>query len=348
MEDLQSYDSAGTKLISGLKDRFVSKETMRSIVIILGPTAVGKTGLGIELAKRFAGEIVSADSQQVWRGMDIGTAKANLTERSEVPHHLIDVADPDEHFDAAQFVQLADRAIEDISLRGKRAFVVGGTGMYLRLLVNGLCEAPAQDAAFRAGLEDEINNSSYQLSAVGDQQLQNPLHQLHTRLKEIDPESASGIHPNDRTRIVRALEIYELTGAPASRFRNVHGYGEKRYDALKIGLNIDRETLYRRIDKRIDRMLDDGLLDEVRRLTETYGPDAQGLRAVGYREFVRHIKGELSLDTAVELSKRNSRRFAKRQLTWFRSDEEIKWFHPDEIDKIGHVILTERAFQKNG
>jgi tRNA dimethylallyltransferase len=291
---------------------------VQEIIIVCGPTAVGKTSVSIELAKRFEGEIVSADSQQVWRGMNIGTAKANLTERSEVPHHLIDIAEPNEHFDAACFVELADKAIEDISSRGKRAFVVGGTGMYLRLLVNGLCEAPPQDPEVREQIEVEVEARGLQ--------------KMHDRLMEIDPESALGIHPNDHTRIVRALEIYELSGTPASEFRKVHGYGEKRYDALKIGLNIEREELYRRVNERIDHMLGQGLLDEVKVLLEKYGHYAQGLKAVGYREFVQHFRGESSLERAIELAKRNSRRFAKRQLTWFRSDDEIKWFKPDDME----------------
>lgn len=291
---------------------------MKKIIIICGPTAVGKTHVGIELAKRYEGEVVSADSQQIWRGMDIGTAKVNLTERSEIPHHLIDIAEPNEHFDAARFVELADKAIEDISSRGKKVFVVGGTGMYLRLLVNGLCEAPSQDEELRAKIETEVEAQGLQ--------------KMHEQLREIDPESALGIHPNDHTRIVRALEIYELSGTPASEFRKMHGYAEQRYDAIKIGLNIEREELYQRINERIDHMLEQGLLDEVKTLLEKYGPESQGLKAVGYREFVRHLQGEFSLERAVELAKRNSRRFAKRQLTWFRSDDEITWFKPDDME----------------
>jgi tRNA dimethylallyltransferase len=201
--------------------------TLRHLVVICGPTAVGKTRVSIELAKRFDGEIVSADSQQVWRGMDIGTAKANLTERSEVRHHLIDVVDPDEHFDAAKFLELADAAIKDIASRGKKVFVVGGTGMYIRMLLNGLCEAPPADEEYRSELENEIEQ-------VGTWP-------LHDRLREVDSQSAVDIHPNDRTRIIRALEIHQLTGIPASQFREKHGYSEKRYDARKIGLNIERE-----------------------------------------------------------------------------------------------------------
>jgi tRNA dimethylallyltransferase len=292
---------------------------VQEIIVICGPTAVGKTRASIELAKCFDGEIVSADSQQVWRGMDIGTAKANLTERSEVRHHLIDVVDPDEHFDAARFLELADAAIEDIASRGKRVLVVGGTGMYIRILLNGLCEVPPADEEYRSELENEIEK-------IGTWP-------LHDRLREVDQESAIQIHPNDRTRIIRALEIHHLTGIPASRFREEHGYGEKRYDSRKIGLDIEREELYRRINERIDKMLEQGLLDEVRGLVDRYGREAQGLTAVGYREFVRHLQGELSLDEAIDLAKRNSRRFAKRQLTWFRADPEIEWFNPDEFER---------------
>lgn len=292
-------------------------KALQKIIIICGPTAVGKTSVSIALAKRFNGEIVSADSQQVWREMDIGTAKANLAVQSEVPHHLIDVAGPFEHFDAARFVEQADLAIEDITSREKNAFVVGGTGMYLRMLECGLCKAPPQDEEVRLKLKNEIELHGLQ--------------KLHDRLRDVDPESARVIHPNDHTRIVRALEILELSGKPASEFRKKHGYNERRYNTLKIGLNIDREELYTRIDQRIDKMLEEGLVDEVSGLLEKYGADIQGLKAVGYREFVRHLIGEISLEEAIELAKRNSRRFAKRQLTWFRSDSEIKWFHPDNI-----------------
>ena len=309
--------------ISESRSREVTN-ALQKIIIICGPTAVGKTSVSITLAKRFNGEIVSADSQQVWRGMDIGTAKANLAVQSEVPHHLIDVATPNEHFDAARFVELADIAIEDITSRDKNVFVVGGTGMYLRMLEFGLCKAPPQDEDIRLKLGNEIELQGLQ--------------KLHNRLRDLDPESALVIHPNDHTRIIRALEIYELSGKKASEFRKVHGFEERRYDTLKIGLNIDREELYTRINQRIDKMLEEGLLDEVSGLLEKYGDDIQGLKAVGYREFVRHLTGELSLEDAIELAKRNSRRFAKRQLTWFRSDSEIKWFLPVEVSDMKKEI----------
>ena len=294
------------------------------IIIICGPTAVGKTAVGIEFAKEFNGEIISADSQQVWRGFDVGTAKANLKERSSVRHHLVDICEATESFDAERFVKLADRAIVDIVKRKKVPFIVGGTGMYLRMLEKGICDAPPQDEEFRAVFEEEIESGS--------------LIDQHEKLKMIDPESAAAIHPNDRTRIERALEIHYLTGIPASEFREAHGFTEKRYDALKIGLNIDRAELYQRINDRVDAMMEAGLLEEVRNLLAEHDSDCQPFKAVGYRELVAYLNGEMEYDEAIELTKRNSRRFAKRQLTWFRGDSEIEWFTPDALDEISAII----------
>jgi len=297
---------------------------MRKLIIICGPTAVGKTQVGMQLAAGFNGEIISADSQQVWRGFDVGTAKANLTERSDIPHHLIDICEPTEHFDAERFVKLADGAIADIAGRGKVPIIVGGTGMYIRMLERGLCDAPPRDARFRKKLELEIESDG--------------LWNLHDRLKEIDPESASAIHPNDHTRIVRALEIHHLADIPASEFRKKHSFAERRYDALKFGLTIDREELYRRIDERVDRMIENGLVDEVRSLLARHSAECQPFQAVGYREIVAHLNGRMNLEEAVRLTKRNSRHFAKRQLTWFRADPEIEWFSPDDLDAIAGAV----------
>lgn len=307
-------------------------QAVRTIVIICGPTAAGKTGAGIALAKRSRGEIVSADSQQVWRGFDIGTAKANLKDRTDVPHHLIDVADPEEHFDAARFVSLADAAIADIAVRGKIPFVVGGTGMYLRMLVSGLCEAPPGDPKLRAQIEKEIEA--------------NGTNAAHDRLREIDPASAARISPNDHTRIIRAIEIHELTGKPASEFRKRHRFEKRRYDALKIGLTLEREELYRRIDARVDRMIAAGLVEEVRGLLARHGASCQPFSAVGYREIVAHLRGEVELPEAIRLTKQMSRNFAKRQLTWFRADPEIRWCDPAAIGPmIGEIETFFRPIQ---
>lgn len=297
---------------------------VQKIIIICGPTAVGKTKLGVELARKFNGEIVSADSGQVWRGFDIGAAKPSPAER-RVSHHLIDVANPGEHFDAARFVEMADRAIADVSARGKIPFIVGGTGMYIKMLVHGICGAPPRDEDFRKEVEGEIEKSG--------------IAALHERLRKIDPETAGELHPNDRARIIRALEIHFLTGTPASRIRKNHEFNERRYDALKIGLTIDRTALYRRIDERADEMIANGLVEEVKKLLDRYDENCQPFNAVGYREIVDYLKGRAGLDEATSLIKQNSRRYAKRQLTWFRADPEIEWFVPIEIERISKTVL---------
>lgn len=308
------------------------------IIIICGPTAVGKTGVSIELANKFNGEIVSADSQQVWRGFDIGTAKnpscvmrrASCVEKSP-SQHLIDVANPDEHFDAARFVKLADDAIADIAKRGKLPFVVGGTGMYLKMLVHGFCEAPPRDEEMRKQLEEAAALRGIQ--------------SLYEELKKIDVKTATKLPPTDRTRIIRALEIFKLTGVPASELRTQHKFKERRYDALKIGLTIDRRELYSRIDERVELMIKEGLVDEVRELLSRYDEGCQPFSAVGYREIVAHLKGKIRLDEAIRLTKQMTRNFAKRQLTWFRADKEVKWFDPEELSEIESEA---RSFMRKG
>lgn len=298
------------------------------IVVVCGPTAAGKTRLGIDLAQRFEGEIVSADSQQVWRGFDIGTAKPSLKERAKVPHYLVDILNPDEHFDASRFVSLADEAIRDIVSRGKAPFVVGGTGMYIKMLVHGLCGAPPRDVDFRRSCEVVIEE--YGVPA------------LYEKLAEIDPKSAVNFSPNDRTRIIRALEIHHVTGVLASEFRCEHSFGETRYNALKIGLNPNRDELYERINNRVDEMIDGGLVDEVKNLLNKYDEGCQPFQAVGYREIVHCLRGRNSLDDAINLTKQNSRHLAKRQLTWFRSDREIHWFESGNYDE--RIVTLVKSF----
>ncbi len=296
------------------------QEKLKKIVVICGPTAVGKTAAAVALAERFDFEVVNADSQLVWRGLDIGTAKPDAVQRSRVPHHLIDIVEPDEHFDAALFVKLADEVICDILRRGRNALVVGGTGMYLRMLVHGLCGAPPRNAELRAKLARVIEKGG--------------IEGLHEYLSKIDPVTAKLVHKNDRTRIVRAIEIYDSTGIPASEFYRRHRFEELRYRALKIGLDMPRDDLYARIDERVDRMMNDGWLREVEALKLRYGGEAQAFSAIGYRELLRHVSGEMPLADAVDLIKRNSRRFAKRQLTWFRSESGVKWHTPSQAAAI--------------
>jgi tRNA dimethylallyltransferase len=291
------------------------------ILIILGPTAVGKSETALTLAERLGGEIVNADSQQVYRYMDIGTGKPSLEERERIPHHLIDIVDPDEEFNAARFRELAAGAIARIHDRQRHAIVCGGTGLYLKALTRGLFEGPAQAPELRAAYEREISERG--------------LGVLYQRLLSLDPSAASSIHPHDRQRTIRALEVFELTGKPLSYWQREHAFAERPYETLKIGLNRERGELYDLIDRRSDRMVEQGFLDEVRSLlARGYSLDLQPLRSVGYRQMGRVLRGEQELAPALDEMKQETRRLAKRQLTWFRGDPEVVWYHPDEGERI--------------
>jgi len=296
------------------------------LVIVCGPTASGKTSLAVGLAEAFAAEIISADSRQVYRRMDIGTAKATAEERLRVPHHLIDVVDPDQNFTAADFVRLARNAIFEIDKRDRLPLVVGGTGLYIRALTEGLLPAPGSDKKLRERL-------LAQESREGEGT-------LHRRLQGVDPDMAERLHPRDRIRIVRALEVFTLAGRRLSELQQEHAFADRPYRVLSLGLAPRREDLYRAIDIRVEAMMNAGLLDEVRSLLERgYGPHLKTMRTIGYRECLRHLEGELSLDEAVSHIQQASRRYAKRQLTWFRKDKSIIWVDSlRESDKIQALI----------
>jgi tRNA dimethylallyltransferase len=297
------------------------------VVVVAGPTASGKTEAAIRLAERFDGEIVNADSMQVYRGMDVGTAKPTAEQRSRVPHHLMDIVTPYVNFSASDFRRAAAAAIADIQRRGKRVFIVGGTGLYLRALLEGLVDAPAADAQLRRELEE-------QAARIGGEE-------MLALLAEVDPDTAARLHPNDLVRIVRSLEVYRQTGRPVSAYRDEHGFGGRHYEPLKLGLMVERQELYRRAEARVDRMLEVGFIDEVRRLLDAgYGPDLKSMRSIGYKEIAAYLRGDCSLDEAVRLMKRDTRRYAKRQLTWFRTDREIIWLeYPDNFATMcSHVI----------
>ncbi|HLU68119.1 MAG TPA: tRNA (adenosine(37)-N6)-dimethylallyltransferase MiaA [Kofleriaceae bacterium] len=289
------------------------------LVVVVGPTGAGKSQLAVDVARAAGGEVVSADSQQVYRGMDIGTGKVTFAERAGVPHHLIDVCDPDQEMTAARFAAMADQAIAGAAARGAPVVVAGGTGLYVRALLLGLFAGPPADPALRARLEAEA-------AAGGGAPA------LWRRLDEVDPDAAARIEPTDLKRIVRALEVLELTGVPMSEHQRRHDHRRvaPRYPARLVGLcPPDRDELYRRIDARVDRMMEAGLVDEVRRLREAgYGPGLRSQGAIGYAEIHRHLDGALSLGDAVRLIKRNSRRYARRQLSWYRGDPGVEW-HPD-------------------
>ena len=286
------------------------------LVIILGPTGVGKSEVAVELAVQVDGEIVNADSQLVYRYMEIGTAKPPASVKQRVPHHLLDIVDPDGEFNAARYRELALEVIRDVAARGKKPILCGGTGLYIRALTQGLFVGPAKDPQVREQLGREAEEKGLSL--------------LYGRLREVDAEATHWIHPNDRYRIVRALEVFQLTGKPISQWQKEHSFKESSFETLKIGLNRDREELYALVNRRCDEMIEKGLVDEVKGLVERgYGLDLPPLQSVGYRQVAGYLKGETSLEEAISLMKRDTRRLAKRQLTWFRADKEIQWFHPE-------------------
>lgn len=287
------------------------------LVIILGPTAVGKSEVGLRLAESENGEIVNADSQQVYRHMDIGTGKPSKADRERVPHHLIDIVAPNDEFNAALFRRLATESIGQIHARERNVIVCGGTGLYLRALTHGLFEGPGQDPEVRQTLEQEITDRGLAI--------------LYKRLEGIDPAVSSTIHPNDRQRIIRALEVYQLTGKPLGEWQKAHGFQEDLFDILKIGLLRERAELYDLINSRTERMIKEGLLEEVRGLVARgFHLDLKPLRSVGYRQMGKVLLGQQELLDAVEEIKQETRHLAKRQLTWFRGDKEVRWFHPNE------------------
>jgi tRNA dimethylallyltransferase len=295
------------------EDRRVKTELPEKIIVIQGATASGKTDLAVRLAEEIGGEIVNADSMQVYRGMDVGTAKPSRELRERVPHHLVDVVDPDEPFSAADFLEQADRAIAEIRGRGRNVVVVGGTGLYIRALLGGLVDAPSGDVELRKSLDEELRTKG--------------LDGMLAELAKVDPETAALLHVNDGVRIPRALEVWRLTGVPVSRLRRQHAFLEDRYSALKIGISVGRDELYRRIDLRVDRMIKEGLVAEVESLlSEGYSRDLKSMRSLGYREIAAFLAGEMPLDEAVSLVKRDTRRYAKRQATWFNKDFAIQWF----------------------
>lgn len=300
------------------------------IVVILGPTASGKSALAVELALKFNGEVINADSMQVYRYMDIGTAKPSVGERQRVPHHLIDIVDPDEDYTAADFKRDAEEKIAEITSKGKNVFIAGGTGLYIRALTQGLFEGPGADKRLRDELKSEAQ-------AHGKEA-------LYERLKRVDPASAAAIHPNNLVRVIRAIEVYELSKRPISELQKEHGFQASRYDVLKVGLMKEREALYRDIDARVDAMMEAGLLDETKRLMDAgYSIDLKPMCGLGYKEMSGFLMGETALDEAVALIKRNTRRYAKRQMTWFRKEGGVKWFSPVGRNEVMEAV---RGFLK--
>ena len=290
-----------------------------ALLCLTGPTGVGKSDAALALAERLGAEIVCADSRQVYRGLDVGTAKPSAADRRRVPHHMLDLVDPDEAYSAGRYEREAGACVDALRARGVRPLVVGGTGLYLRALTRGLCAGPTADAALR----DTWLAREREAPGV-----------LYRRLTEVDPVSAAAIHPNDLSKILRAVEVHALTGAPLSAAQTEHGFRGARYGVVMVGLRRRRDDLHRRIDARVDAMLADGLVEEVEGLLRRgWGPDLPAMRAVGYRQVAGALAGRWAMGEAVGLIKRDTRRYAKRQMTWFGAEPEIRWIdlEPDAV-----------------
>jgi tRNA dimethylallyltransferase len=295
------------------------------VIIICGPTGVGKTAVGIQLAEKLDGEIISADSMQIYRYMDIGTAKATADEQSRIPHHMIDIVDPDENFDAVRFAEMARDKVMQLHQRGVMPLVVGGTGLYIKALLQGLFQSNPVDPKTRERLMKEAAENG---SGI-----------LYDRLKRVDPNTADRLHPNDTYRIIRALETIESTGRSISEHQQEHGFSDEPFNALKIYLRIDRQKLYERIDKRVDMMIEEGLVDEVKKLLAmSYSADLKSMQSIGYRHMVEFLAEQLPWDECVRTLKRDTRRFAKRQFTWFGADRQIQWYEPDQLNEIVRLV----------
>lgn len=301
-----------------------------TILALVGPTGSGKTKTAIQICHALNAEIVSMDSMQIYRGMDIGTAKPTKAELAAAPHHMIDVADPEQIFTVSMYREMACRIIDDILSRGKLPLLVGGTGLYLQAISY---EMSLGENGADSKLREELNRIAAQPGG--------PL-ELHKRLKAVDPDTAKKLHPNDIRRVIRSLEIYETSGKTKSEQGNETRM-EGPYRVLVYGLSLPREQMYARINARVDQMMKDGLVDEVKSLLESGvspKPEGGAMQAIGYKEIVSALQGEVTLDQAVALIKQSSRRYAKRQWTWFRHDERTRWFDWTEYDSQQQMIDT--------
>ena len=295
------------------------------VIVICGPTGIGKTTVGINLAEKFGGEIIGADSMQIYRHMDIGTAKPTAEERRKVPHHMVDIVDPDDDFDAAQYSEKARMTIAELESQMRLSFIVGGTGLYIKAMLHGLFQSDPVDPIIRNRLKRELE--------------QDGSSRLYERLEQMDPETAGRLHPNDSYRIIRALETIESSAKSISKHHRNHGFAEAPFNALKIGLWKDREKLYERIDQRVDLMIQAGLVEEVKKLLAMgYSAELKSMQSIGYRHVVGFLERTMPWDKCVYTLKRDTRRYAKRQLTWFGADRDIIWQNPANVKDIISII----------
>ncbi len=304
----------------------ITTNAKRPLLVLVGPTAVGKTKLSLQLAKHVNAEIISGDSMQVYRKMDIGTAKLPASEQEGIVHHMMDIHEPDEPFSVAEFQERCSVLIEEICDRGSIPFIVGGTGLYVESVCYGFeFSEEGSDEAFRSEMAEYASKHGNEA--------------LHAKLNEVDPESAARLHPNDVRRIIRALEIYHLTGSKMSD-QLAGQKREPKYDLFMIGLTMDRQLLYKRIEDRIDLMLEEGLVQEVQHLLDLgYTRQMTSMQGLGYKEIAAYLEGEMSYEAAVSLLKRDTRRFAKRQLSWFRHMKDIQWLDVTDSSKYEQQLL---------
>jgi len=307
----------------------------RPLVVLLGPTAVGKSRIAVQVAKRFETDVLAADSRQVYRGMDIGTDKPTADECHGVPHRLIDLAEPDQTFNTGWYRQAALAEIGRLYTTRQLPFVVGGTGLYIRTLVRGLCPAPQADLHVRA-----------ELMKISQEQGRD---RLYAELVHVDPDTAARLHPNDGAKVVRALEVYRLSGQPMSTMHRQHGFQEAPFSAFLIGLRRSKEVLYRRIEERIDWQLAHGMVEETRALLDRgYGRSLGAMKGLGYRQVAAHLAGEYDYAEMVRRFKRDTRHFAKRQMTWFRKEPGVVWVSIEEDEpleqSVGRVVTLIEQF----
>ena len=299
----------------------------KPLIVLTGPTAVGKTSLSIALARAVEGEIISADSMQVYKHMDIGSAKIKKEEMEGIPHYLIDVLEPDEEFHVVRFQEMAQEAMKEIYSKGKIPILTGGTGFYIQAVVKDIDFS--QDTE-KSSVRERLENLAQEKGGE----------YLHELLAQRDPESAEKIHPNNIKRVIRALEYYELTGEKISLHNEREGEKVSPYNTAYFVLNDHRERLYEKIDRRVDQMLDEGLVEEVRRLAQMrYTRDMVSMQGLGYKEILAYLEGEYSLEEAVYVLKRDTRHFAKRQLTWFRREKDVIWVNKPDFDYDDKKIL---------
>jgi tRNA dimethylallyltransferase len=314
------------------------RDRMKDLIILAGPTAVGKTSISIELAKRLKGEIISADSMQIYKHMDIGSAKITKEDMQRIPHHLIDFIEPYEEFSAAEFKKHAEKTIDEILERKNTPMLVGGTGLYINSLIYnyGFTNA-CKDEEYRALLEERAERLGKEY--------------VHGLLKDVDIESYKRLYPNDLKRVVRALEVYKLTGKTISEYTKSEDIFNIPYKIYYFVLTMDREKLYSRINYRVDKMLEDGLIEEVIKLKKMgYTSDMQAMKGIGYKEILFYLDGKITLTEAIDKIKQGTRNYAKRQLTWFRKDDRVNWINKDEFDseeEIIEYIINRQKLLKN-